>query len=120
MARTSVQPQVWALVGRQHGVVSRPQLLALGYSREAIAHRLATGRLHVVWRGVYAVGRPQLTREGLFMGAVLACGDGAVLSHESAAELWGIRRSRAGPIEVSVPGGRNPRRNGIKTHRRTK
>jgi very-short-patch-repair endonuclease len=99
--------------------VSRPQLLALGYSRDAIAHRLETGRLHMVWRGVYAVGRPQLTREGLFMAAVLGCGEGAALSHESAAELWGIRRPHGGPIDVSVPAGKNPRRNGIDTHRRT-
>src|SRR5690349_17051302 len=119
MARTSVHLQVWDLVRRQHGVVSRRQLRDLGYSRDAIAHRLATGRLHAVWRGVFAVGRPQLTREGLFMAAVLACGDGAVLSHESAAELWGIRRRRSGLIEVSVPAARNPRLNGINTHRRT-
>src|SRR3954466_3083970 len=110
---------IWALVRRQHGVISREQLLQAGLTRHAIDHRLATGRLHAVWRGVFAVGRPQLTREGLFMAAVLACGEGAVLSHESAAELWGIRRPRGGAVEVSVPHNRNPRRHGIKTHRRT-
>src|SRR3954454_7809714 len=110
---------IWALVRRQHGVISRERLPKAGPTRHAIDHRLATGRLHAVWRGVFAVGRPQLTREGLFMAAVLACGDGAALSHESAAELWCIRRRRTGPIEVSVPAGRNPRRNGIEIHRRS-
>src|SRR5438270_1248022 len=118
MARTTVHSPAWRLVRGQHGVVARRQLLALGYTREAIAHRLATGRLHALWRGVYAVGRPSVTREGLFMAAVLACGEGAALSHESAAELWGIRRGRSGPIEVSVPAARNPRRAGVEVHRR--
>ncbi|MEA2412728.1 MAG: hypothetical protein QOC77_3289 [Thermoleophilaceae bacterium] len=52
------------------------------------------------------------------MAAVLACGEGSALSHESAAELWGIRRRYGGAIEVSVPAGRNPRRGGIRVHRR--
>jgi very-short-patch-repair endonuclease len=73
--------------------------------------------LHVIWPGVYAVGRPDLTREGVFMAAVLACGEGAALSHESAALLWEILRSRAGPVEVTVPAARNPRRSGIVVHR---
>jgi very-short-patch-repair endonuclease len=111
--------EIWRLVRQQHGVVSRQQLLDAGLTGHAVDHRLATGRLHVVWRGVFAVGRPQLTREGLFMAAVLACGEGAALSHASAAELWAIRRAHAGPLEVSVPAGRNPRRRGIRTHRRT-
>jgi hypothetical protein len=52
------------------------------------------------------------------MAAVLSCGPGAALSHESAAAHWGIRRDRPGPIEVSVANPRKPRRTGIKVHRR--
>jgi hypothetical protein len=52
----------------------------------AIDHRLATGRLHVISRGIYAVGRRELTPHGRWMAAVLACGDGAVLSHRSPAQ----------------------------------
>ncbi|HYY21377.1 MAG TPA: hypothetical protein VE780_05810, partial [Thermoleophilaceae bacterium] len=52
-------------------------------------------------RGVYVVGRPQLTRAGVWMAAVLGCGRGAALSHGSAAALWGISARSAG-IEVSV------------------
>jgi hypothetical protein len=62
-------------------VVTRANLTALGFSAMAIDHRVATGRLHLVARGVYVVGRPELTPHGRWMAAVLACGDGAVLSH---------------------------------------
>ena len=108
----------WALVRRQHGVVARWQLLELGYSPKAIEHRIARGRLHPVARGVYAVGRPQLTRHGEWMAAVLACGDRAVLSHSSAAALWGIRPDRRGPCEVSIPAAARRRPHGITVHRR--
>ncbi|MBA2504696.1 MAG: DUF559 domain-containing protein [Thermoleophilaceae bacterium] len=94
--------------------MARRQLLGLGVSREAIAHRLAKGRLHRLYRGVYAVGRSEVSQEGRWMAAVLACGPGAALSHFSAAVLWGIRQ--AGILEVVAPNG--ARRRGIKVHRR--
>jgi len=80
MARQIVQSiavSVWALVDRQHGVIARRQLLELGMSESAIDHRIATARLHRVFRGVYAVGRPQLSQAGRWMAAVLVCGPGA-------------------------------------------
>ncbi len=94
----------WALVKRQHGVLTRRQLLELGLSRSAIEHRLARGRLHRVGAGVYLVGRPESTREGRWMAAVLVCGPGAALSHVSAAALWGIGEERQGWTDVSVRG----------------
>jgi hypothetical protein len=51
--------------------------MAIGYGRRSIQHRVGTGRLHLVIRGVYAVGWPQLTPKRRWMAAVLACGDGA-------------------------------------------
>jgi hypothetical protein len=69
-----------------------------------------------VQRGVYAVGRPHLTRNGVLIAAVLGCGPGAALSHEPAGEALGIRRRRAGPIDVTVPGPRRAPR-GIRLHR---
>ena len=121
MGDRRVQPssvRAWALVEAQHGVVARRQLLELGFSPKAIKHRIATGRLRPVWRGVYAVGRPQLTRYGHWMAAVLACGAEAVLSHRSAAALWGFLQATRGPVDVSVPARLAPRYPGIRVHRR--
>jgi hypothetical protein len=94
--------RAWELAGRQHGVVARRQLQALGFNPAEIQHRIGRGRLHVVMRGVYAVGWPRLTRERRWMAAVLACGDGAMLSHRSAAALWGIGKERRGLTAISV------------------
>jgi len=112
----SVAREVWALARGQYFVVSRGQLLALGMHPQAVKHRVSTGRLHGVHRGVYAVGRRDLSRNGELMAAVLACGQGAVLSHRSAAELWGL--GAGGSVEVTVPPGRSPKRPGIRVHRR--
>jgi predicted transcriptional regulator of viral defense system len=95
--------RIAALASVQHGVVSRRQLLEVGLDRFAIARRIRAGRLHPIHRGVYAVGHPTLTREARYLAAVLACGDGAVLSHRSAAALWGLVPSGAASIEVTVP-----------------
>jgi very-short-patch-repair endonuclease len=110
----------WALARSQHWVVSRAQLLELGYSRKAIEHRIATGRLHPVYPGIYAVGRRHLTRQGWWMAAVLRCGDGALLSHTSAACLWGIASSPHKPIHISIPANIARRQRGIVVHRRAR
>jgi predicted transcriptional regulator of viral defense system len=94
--------RAWELAGRQHGMVARRQLLALGFTSREIEHRIGRRRLHVVMRGVYAVGWSGLTRERRWMAAVLACDEGAALSHRSAAALWGIGMEKPGRIDVSV------------------
>ncbi len=107
---------VGELADRQHGVVSRPQLLELGLGRGAILHRLELRRLRPVHRGVYAVGRGGLSSSGFWMAAVLACGPDASLSHRSGAALWSIRHRASGWIEVTAPrklGGRE----GIRAYR---
>jgi len=109
---------IWARVTGQHGVIARRQLLELGFNGRRIDRRIASGRLHPVWRGVYAVGRPLLDRHGRWMAAVLASGPGAVLSHRSAAALWGFGDEQGGLIDVSVPMTRRSRRQGIRLHRR--
>jgi hypothetical protein len=106
------------LARRQHGVVAREQLLALGFTKSAIEHRIRTGRLHPIVRGVYAVGRRHLSREGRWMAAVLACGPGAVLSHRSAAAHWGFGKEHADYIDVSVVRTSESRLRGIRCHRR--
>jgi very-short-patch-repair endonuclease len=92
-----------ALATRQHGVVARSQLVALGIGEDAIEHRLRLGRLQRLHRGVYAVGHGVLSRHGRWLAAVLSCGEGAVLSHWSAAELWGIRAGSRETIDVTLP-----------------
>lgn len=104
------------LAGRQHGRVARRQLVALGLSDDVIDYRLARSRLHVVYRGVYAVGHDVPTREGNWMAAVLAGGEGAVLSLRDAGSLWGIRPSSRPRIDVTTPRSRRPRP-GIQFHR---
>jgi hypothetical protein len=110
----AVDRQIAALAARQHGVVAREQLIEIGLGASAIDHRVKRGVLHVVHRGAYAVGHRRLSPEGHWMAAVLAAGAGAVLSHRSAAALWGIWHGRA-KIEVTVD--RHCRRPGIQAHR---
>jgi very-short-patch-repair endonuclease len=83
-----------------------------------IRARLRQRRLHQLWRGVYAVGRPDIDRLGRLMAATLACGPNARLSHRSAAELWRIRRETPGPVDVSVPRTTLHQLDGIRLHRR--
>lgn len=120
MATTTLRPQArsaWALARRQHGVISRTQLLELGLSQGAIRHRLRSGRLHPVQRGVYAVGRPEIDQLGHWMAAVLCCGPQALLGHRSAAELWGLGTFPTPEIEVVVPADVVRRRPDIRVHR---
>jgi very-short-patch-repair endonuclease len=91
------------LAEKQHGVVARGQLVDIGLSERAVEHRVAMGRLLPVARGVYAVGHSRISQLGRAMAAVLASGPGAVLSHRSAAALWGIRGSAGGAVGVTVP-----------------
>src|ERR687898_470768 len=118
MGSPDLQTSVWALAERQHGVVTRAQLLERGFSPKAIRHRVARGRLHPVFRGVYAVGRPQLTQHGRWMAAVLACGPNAALSHGAAGALWRLRTQPRGELEVSVPAAERHRVPGVRVHRR--
>jgi predicted transcriptional regulator of viral defense system len=97
-----IDAQIAALAARQHGVVARRELVELGLGRRAIGHRIDAGRLHPIHRGVYAVGHRPRTSEAAWMAAVLVA-DGAVLSHRSAAALWGIRRNDRTAVEITVP-----------------
>lgn len=102
------------LAERQHGVVARGQLVEIGISSRTAEAWARRGRLHRVHRGVYAVGRRRIDQRGRWLAAVLACGEGAVLSHASAAALWGLARPR-GPIDVTCRPNR-ARRAGIRAH----
>ena len=94
--------QLAELARRQHGVVSRAQLYMLGFDNPALERRIASARLHRIHRGVYAVGHTVVSWRGAYLAAVLACGEGAVLSHRSAADLWGLRPTSTSRIDVTV------------------
>ena len=100
----------------QHGVVSHAQLRALGLSRRAIEHRIARKRLIPVYRGVYAVGRAGLGKEGRWLASVLAVGPGCALSHPSAVALWALRPHVPEVTHVTSPRRRRTHRDVIVHH----
>ena len=107
---------VAAFAGRQHGGVAFRPLIEAGLTREAVARRVESGHLIRVHRGVYLVGHtaaPEFAREA---AALLATGPHAVLSHHSAAKLWGLA-DHHGPVHVSVTHGQPRHRPGIRVHR---
>jgi hypothetical protein len=110
--------EAWDLAENQHGIVSSDQLREVGYTPQAIHHRIRTGRLHPLHRGVYVVGRPHVTDHGRWMAAVIACGAGAVLSHSSAAALWRIGLQTRGLVELSLPSLSRRCRPGLRIHQR--
>jgi predicted transcriptional regulator of viral defense system len=91
------------VAAEQHGVVAYWQLLAAGLDRTAIAYRRRVGRLHLLHRGVYAVGHRPPSPLATAMAAVLACGPDAALSHGSAAALWRILQRWPAPTHVTAP-----------------
>jgi hypothetical protein len=104
------------LANRQHGAIAHRQLRALGYSEPAIQRLARAHLLHRLYRGVYAFGHAQLTRSGHWMAAVLACGDGAVLSHRDAAAAHGLRQNHRRDIDVTAARSRHAQA-GITLHR---
>jgi len=105
---------------RQHAVFGLHQVRELGLTSSAVRNRVAAGRLHRIHHGVYAlVPRELLKREGLYMAAVLACGEGAVLSHRSAARLHGLGNYGNHRIDVTVPKRSHRIHSGVAVHRST-
>lgn len=102
------------LAERQLGVVAIGQLLELGMTRRAVAHRVASGRLHRLFRGVFAVGHRGLSKRGWWMAAVLSVGVGAVLSHRPAGAEWNLRAWNGRPA-ITTPKWR-PTRAEIEVH----
>jgi very-short-patch-repair endonuclease len=107
-----------SIARRQHGVVTLTQLYAAGITWRMVARRVQAGRLHRIHHGVYAVGHGALSNEGRWIAAVLAAGEGAVLSHRSAAELWSLLRPQNAPPHVTIPHAAGRRkRSGLFVHR---
>ena len=113
---TPPDARVARLAAERDGVLSIHELRSCGVDDDAVAVRVRHGRLHRLYRGVYAVGHPGLTLRGRFRAAVLACGEAAVLSHFAAAAFWGFRTWEERPIDVTVPGGARDI-DGLRVHR---
>jgi very-short-patch-repair endonuclease len=108
---------VGALADRQHGVVSRGQLLAAGQTPRVVRRAVEAGRLRPVFRGAYAVGHLALRREGWWMAALLTCGQGAALSHRTAAMVWGLLTGPVLPIDVTTAAAKGRKHAHITIHR---
>jgi predicted transcriptional regulator of viral defense system len=104
------------LAGTQHGVVSRRQLRRLGFSDKEIEAGIRLGRLHRVFRGVYAVGYPQEGKKARMRAATLACGEGTVVSHRSAAALLGLLDTAPVVVDVIAPGSAGRKLDRIRAH----
>jgi very-short-patch-repair endonuclease len=111
----TVESELDRLATSAHGVVTRAQLLAAGLTQRRIDGRLQAGGLLRVHRGVYRVGHRAPSLEATYLAAVLAAGDGAILSGLAAAHLHGLVKGAPPPAEVTAPTER--RIEGVRTHR---
>lgn len=110
--------RVAAIAEVQCGRVARRQLLAAGIAARTVGHMSARGLLRREHTGVYAVVHSAPVQFARETSALLACGERAVLSHMSAAALWGLVPSGDGSVEITLPDPKARRsRPGIKLHR---
>jgi very-short-patch-repair endonuclease len=112
-----VERAVARIGGGQDNVISREQLLEAGLGRGAIAHRVKAGTMQHLHGNVYLLGAAPPTPMGRARAAALACGDGAIVSHRSAAEVFGLLPDRGGDVDVTVVGRNVAPRSGISRHR---
>jgi very-short-patch-repair endonuclease len=116
-----IDERIRMIVERQRGRVARWQLLAAGIDPGAIVRRVRSGRLMRIHSGVYGVAHTEDIPLAAETAALLAGGNGAVLSHHSAAVLWGLRPGVARPVHVMIPGERHGAvPYGVKIHRSVK
>jgi len=112
-----METAVARLFARQHGLVLRSQAIAAGVTDAMIETRLVTGRWAFVARGLYRLAGVPVTWRQRALAACLVSGPGAVVSHRSAAVLWGVSGFRPGPVELTVPAGRSGRNALARVHR---
>jgi very-short-patch-repair endonuclease len=110
-------PTIARLATSQKGAISRRQLVQAGLRDGAIDWRARNAQLHREYRGVYLVGHQALAPFAREAAALLAVGDDAALSHESAALAWGIIAGYAGDVHVTVVGRKLRSRPGLRIHR---
>ncbi|HUN38214.1 MAG TPA: hypothetical protein VMU95_39995 [Trebonia sp.] len=117
MAKSSLEP-LKELLAAQGNCVTHEQAVEQGQTRHHIVTHLGRGRLMRLYRGVFYAGSEPVPRVSQLWGAVLRVGHGGVISHETAAELFGFADGPSDSIHVSVPrtAGRLPESDGIKLH----
>jgi predicted transcriptional regulator of viral defense system len=104
------------LAATQHGVVSDPQATALGYSAQAIRRRIRSGGWRRVLPGVIrCTEAPNSGRQAAFAACIWA-GPDAVVSHETAALLWGLDGVNTRRVEITVPRGLGKRSELVSVH----
>src|SRR5580658_8502972 len=92
-----------ALLEQQQGVLTRAQALSLGWTDRFIEFRVSQGRWQRLYSGVYATFSGAPSRSCSLWAALLRAGEGAALSHWTAAELWGLVSQPAEAVHVTVP-----------------
>ena len=109
------------LLNSQRGIIGNSQAQRVGVPRKAVRHRLNTGQWRRMHRGVYATFTGEAPREAKLWAAVKRVGEGAMLSHETAAEIHGLTDRPSTKIHVTVPHSRRPAQNkpiqGVIIHR---
>lgn len=113
----AVERAIARIAGGQDNVITREQLLEAGLGRGAIAHRRRAGWMQRLHQSVYLLGAAPPTPMARARAAVLAYGDDAVVSHRSAAELFGLLPERGEDVDVTVVGRNVGSRRGIRVHR---
>jgi hypothetical protein len=115
-----VDRRVAEVAAGEWGVLSTHELLACGHTHDSISTRHRAGTLYCLYRAVWAVGHPNPPWQGRLLAAVKACGPTALLSHYSAAALWGFVERDTRKPDVTVVGTSHRRHRGIRIHRTTR
>ncbi len=105
------------VAARQHRIVTSRRLRLLGFSRSWVTRQIADGQITRLHHKVYLVGPGAPTREGRWLAAVLAAGEGALLARTNAAALHDIAKSRGSRIDVLIPAHRRVKLKGVRIHR---
>jgi len=118
----NTQRRDWFLtLDAQRGIADRFQARRAGYFRRAMAYRLKSAKWRRVQRGVYATFTGPVPREARLWAALRRAGPGAMLSHETAAEVHGLTDKPSAKIHITVPADRHPARHkpirGVVIHR---
>lgn len=104
------------MADRQHGVVCRRDLVAIGFSEPGVARLVDDGWLHPIHAGVYHVGHPRPTRVGAHLAATMGIGTGTGVSHRPVFVLRGILPDTGAPIQVTTPSTHGGWRDGVRVH----